>query len=295
MARAVKEEVLGKRRWARHLLILVLSPFVAAVPAFGDEALGTLTVKGKTAILRYAYVTREPDPADSSRDYIIFLLSDTRLAVEDRRAARLQTMARQERLHALKIRWAYGFDDVSSVPYHSQVATSGQVHRGNMILDLRALDEHQVKARVRSKMLGQDWHFSARLEARIHRGRAVEAEMEVSASATVPDDVLEQISSAGRDTPATVALKRELGRMGFEATGEGFDQAVRDGNPEAVRLFVKLGMDPNMKNGRREHLMMTASTFCAHLRPTRAAKSCWLSSPEAPTCTAAGHPRRPSR
>ena len=255
----------------RYLLMLLLWPFVTSVATFGDEALGTLTVKGKTTILRYAYVTREADPESADRYYLVLLLTDIKLAPEDRRAERLQALARQERLHALKVRWLYGYDDISSVPYHSQVETSGQVHRDNMILDLRALNEREVKARIRSKMLGQDWHFVARLEARIQQGRPLEAEMEVSADATLPPEAIEQISSAEGNTPDTLALKRELGKMKFEATEEGFDYAVRSGNAQAVRLFLKLSMNPNLKDDRGQHLMMTAATFCS--QPPREARN----------------------
>jgi hypothetical protein len=189
---------------SRRVLRLVAGLALACAPAAfaGDEALGTLTVKGQTAVLRYTYVTREPDPSDPGREYIVFLLSDTKLAAGDRRAERLQALARQGRLRALKVRWGYGYDDVSCVPYHAGVETSGQVHRGNMILDLRALDDRQVKAHVRSKMLGQDWHFSARLAAKIREGKAVEAEVEAPADATLPDEgALQQTSAAGQEAP----------------------------------------------------------------------------------------------
>ena len=248
---------------ASRVIALAAGLFVAAEAEAGDEALGTLTIKGQTAVLRYTYVTREPDPEQPGREYIVFLLADAKLTPADRRAARLQALAQQGRVRALKVRWAYGYDDVSCVVYHPQVDTSGQVHRGLMILDLRALDDRQVKAHVRSKMLGQDWHFSARLSAAIREGRAVEAESEAPEGAALPEGALQQIAAAGQDTPDGSALKRELGRMGLEATPEGFDQAVRGGNSEAVRLFLKLGLSPNAKDSRGEHMMMTAATFCA--------------------------------
>jgi hypothetical protein len=247
--------------WLNAGLTILVLALPATPGAAGDEALGTLTVKGQTAVLRYTYVTREPDPEEPGRDYIIFLLSDTKLAPADREPARLRALAQQGRLRALKVRWLYGYDDISCVPYHAQIDVSGQVVRGQMILDLRALDDRQVKAPVRSKMLGQDWHFSARLEAKIQRGHPVEAELEAPADALPPDVQVQP--AAGQDSPDATSLKRQLGRMGLEATPEGFDQAVRAGNVEAVRLFLKLGMDPNAKDDRGDHVMMTAATFCA--------------------------------
>jgi hypothetical protein len=249
-------------------LTLLASLLLPALPAAaGDEALGTLTVKGRTAVLRHTYVTREPDPEDPGREYIVFLLADSKLAPADRAPARLRALSQQGRLHALKVRWVYGFDDISCIPYHAGIDVSGQVVRGMMILDLRALDDRQVKAHVRSKMLGQDWHFAARLSAKIERGHAVEVETEAPAEALPADLQAPPDQITGPEAAGAGALKRRLGAMGLEATAEGFDQAVRDGNVEAVRAFLKLGMDPNAKDFRGEHVMMTAATFCAHPVP----------------------------
>jgi hypothetical protein len=135
-----------------------------------------------------------------------------------------------------------------------------------MILDLRALDDRDVKAHVRSKMLGQEWQFQARLEATIRPGQVVE--LEAPADEVLPGDGTPEASSpgpagGGKDDGAVLAMKRELGRMGLEATPEGFDQAVRGGKVEAVRLFLKLDMNPNARDFRGEHLLMIAVTFCA--------------------------------
>lgn len=223
--------------------------------ASADDALGTFTVKGRTTRLLEAYVSMDSDPEDPGRKYLVALLSDVPVAPADRRADRLLTLARAGQVRALKVRWGYGLDDIACVPYHADVAESGKTHRGYMILDLTALDEKKVRAHVRSKMLGQDWHFDARVEGNLRPGGVVELEPPMDQAAPAGDDA--------EQDPVRRA-KRALGRMGFEATPEGFDFAVRDGNAEAVRLFLETGMDPNTRDSRGDHVMFTATSFCAH-------------------------------
>lgn len=223
--------------------------------ASADDALGTFTVKGRTTRLLEAHVSMDTDPEDPGRKYLVALLSDVPVPAEDRRAERLLALARANRIRALKVRWGYGLDEVSCVPYHPDVAESGKTHRGYMILDLTALDEKRVRAHVRSKMLGQDWHFDARVEGTLRPGGVVEIEPAVDDAAAANDDA-EQDPVRRR--------KRALGRMGYEATPEGFDYAVRDGNAEAVQLFLEAGMDPNTRDSRGDHVMFTAVSFCAH-------------------------------
>ena len=223
--------------------------------ASADDALGTFTVKGRTARLLEAYVSMDTDPEDPGRKYLVALLSDVPVAPADRRGDRLLALAREKRVRALKVRWGYGLDDIACVPYHADIAESGKTHRGYMILDLGALDEKKVRAHVRSKMLGQDWHFDARVEGNLRPGGVVELEPPADEAAAVTGDA-EQDPVRDR--------KRALGRMGYEATPEGFDQAVRDGNAEAVRLFLEVGMDPNTRDSRGDHVMLTAALFCAY-------------------------------
>jgi hypothetical protein len=226
--------------------------------ASADDALGTFTVKGRTTRLLEAYVSMDTDPEDPGRKYLVAVLSDVPVAAEDRRTDRLLALARAKKVRALKVRWGYGLDDVACVPYHADVAESGKTHRGYMILDLRALDEKKVRAHVRSKMLGQDWHFDARVEGNLRPGGVAELEP--------PADEAAEVSGDAQQDPVR-DRKRALGRMGYEATPEGFDQAVRDGKAEAVRLFLEAGMDPNTRDSRGDHVMLTAALFCAYGPP----------------------------
>jgi hypothetical protein len=228
---------------------------IGAAYASADEALGTFTVKGHTTRLVHAYISMDTDPEDTGRKYLVAILSDLPVAPSDRRADRLLALARAKQVRALKVRWGYGLDDVSCVPYHADVAESGRTHRGYMILDLTALDEKNVRAHVRSKMLGQDWHFDARVEGKLRPGGVVEIEPPADEAASVTD---------GEEQDPVRRAKRALGRMGYEATPEGFDYAVRDGKAEAVRLFLEVGMDPNTRDSRGDHVMFTAVSFCAH-------------------------------
>jgi hypothetical protein len=228
---------------------------IGAAYASADEALGTFTVKGHTTRLVHAYLSMDTDPEDPGRKYLVAILSDLPVPPADRRADRLLALARAKQVRALKVRWGYGLDDVACVPYHADVAESGRTHRGYMILDLTALDEKKVRAHVRSKMLGQDWHFDARVEGALRPGGVAELEPPAD-EASPPADTA--------DEDPVRRLKRALGGMGYEATPEGFDYAVRAGNAEAVRLFLEAGMDPNTRDSRGDHVLFTAVAFCAH-------------------------------
>lgn len=54
---------------------------VLVLPALGswgaDQAIGTLTVKGKTRILRYAYASLDHAADDPKKHYLVLLLSDS--------------------------------------------------------------------------------------------------------------------------------------------------------------------------------------------------------------------------
>lgn len=100
-------------RKAVFLLLLV----AVALPAAADEALGTLTVKGKTTILKEVAAAEQADPENPSEKWLVILASDRKVAEGDRTVARLSELARDGKLHAVRILWRVGTDTVRAVPY----------------------------------------------------------------------------------------------------------------------------------------------------------------------------------
>ena len=236
-------------------LILALA-FATAVWAAADKALGTFTVSGKTVRFTEVYATLERETPESSRQYLMLIVADRKVAAPDRTPARLQALAQAGNLHALRIRWTYGTDELMVVPYHRGVVQSGRAFADLATLNLARLDDRNVGAEFKSKMLGQDWHFNAIVEAAIAKGRLAVLEPDAEQpSAAVEAD------SPGESTP--MALKRRLGAMGYEFTPPAFFQAIADRRVGAVELFVHAGMSPNAQDDRKHFALNYAVLFCA--------------------------------
>lgn len=223
-----------------------------AAPASG-KALGTLTVKGRTTVLKHVVASREADPDDSGRFWLVLLASNVPVAKADRSPTRLAELAAAGKLSAVRILWAEGFDRVEAVPYSAGLETSG--HRGaeRPTLDLRALDENRVDAEFRSKMLGQAWHFHASVAAPIVKGGTLELEPEAEVAAP---------AAPAPDASSSTRKKLALGKLGYEFAPENFRHAITDGNLEAVRLFLDLGTSPNMKDPAAGSVLVLSAMSC---------------------------------
>jgi hypothetical protein len=185
-------------------LVLLSAPLLAAQ----DEVVGTFTVHGKTTTFNHVYASRQADPDTPGVDHLVLLLSDVPLPEADRSSSRLVGLASQGRVHALKVRWRVGSDDIAAIPYHAGIPQSGStVHHLGMI-DLQELDDEKIAAKIESHKLGQDWHYSARLRAALHRGGTAEIEPEAEAVATSDKP------QPGEVGDPLFALKKELGRQG---------------------------------------------------------------------------------
>jgi Ankyrin repeats (3 copies) len=227
-----------------------------AAPAFAqDTVLGTFTVNGKTTRFTNVYVTMEASPVNASQKYLILLVTDAPLAAGDRSPDTLMGRAAAGSLHAVKMRWRYGADDIAVVPYHSGIAESGRAFASMSTVNLSALDDNRVNAEFKSKMLGQTWFFNAIVKAAIVTGGVAILEPDVEAPPT------SAAPTAGRGD--TTALKRRLGGMGYEFKPDAFFQAISDRKAEAVALFIQAGMSPNQKNFRNEYTLNYAVLFCA--------------------------------
>ncbi len=239
----------------------VLGLALLAPPAGAqDSVIGTFTVNGRTTRFAHVYATLAADPRDPAQEYLIMLASDVPVAPADRSPGRLQTLAAAGSLHAVRIRWKQGVDDVSVVPYHAQVAESGRAFRSMATLNLTAYDGQRVHAEFKAKMLGQTWFFNALVKAAIVKGGVAMIEPDVEA--TMAEVAPAGGGAAGNPSNPT-ALKRALGGLGYEFTPDAFFQAIGDHNPKAVTLFVQAGMSPNQKNGQNRFALNHAVLFCA--------------------------------
>src|SRR5688500_13947246 len=189
-------------RWAIACGMLVSA---AVAGAAQDSAIGTFTVGGKTTRLSHIYATMEASPEEATQNYLILLVTDVPVAPADRVPHRLTALAKSGALHAVRLRWKYGVDDVAVVPYHAAVAETGRAFASMSTVNLSALDENRVHAEFKSKMLGQTWFFNAIVKAAIVKGGAATLEPDV-------DVALELPVAGGKADPSSA--KRALGAMG---------------------------------------------------------------------------------
>ena len=235
-------------------LALLLLPLAAHAQ---DSAIGTFTVDGQTTRFGHVYVTLSADPANEAQDYLILLVSDVAIAPADQVPGRLQALAASGALHAVRIRWKQGVDDLSVVPYHAKVAESGRAFPAFATLNLRAYDGTRVHAEFKSKMLGQTWFFNALVKAPVVKSGVAVLEPFVSSPTA------DAAPPAGGGAASATALKRALGGLGYEFTPAAFFQAIGEHNPKAVALFVQAGMSPNQKNSQNRFALNHAVLFCA--------------------------------
>ncbi|MEO8587727.1 MAG: hypothetical protein ABI584_16290, partial [Acidobacteriota bacterium] len=233
-----------KRSW------FLLLPVVLSLPTRGDDALGTLTVNGKTTILRNVAVAEQADPKNPSEHWLVILASD-RPVEGERTVARLSELARDGRLHAVRILWHVGSDTVRAVPYDAALPASGRMGFERPTIDLRRYGKGRVDAEFQSKMVGQIWHFHANVKAAVVEGGVVELEPEVEEPAE---------PGAGLGSPPKLAL----GKLGYEYTEGMFVHAISDGNLDAVGIFLKIGMSPNAHEKGDPHPMLHAAQLCGN-------------------------------
>ena len=225
---------------------LALLAATLSLPALADDALGTLTVKGKTTILKAVAATEETG-ADGEK-WLVILASDRKVE-GDRSVERLAALAKDGQLHAVRILWRVGSDAVRAVPYDANLPESGRMGLERPTLDLKRYGSGRVDAEFQSKMVGQEWHFHANVRAAVAPGGTLELEPEAEGfGAAVP----------GGDK------KLVLGKLGYAFNEESFGHAISDANLDAVRLFLEIGMSPNAHAKGGIHPMLLASMGCGN-------------------------------
>src|SRR3954471_7553216 len=184
----------------------VLLALVAAPSAAADKAIGTFTVDGKTVRFTEVYASLERDPVEAGRKYLMLLVTDVPVAPADRAPDRLLAKAKAGTIHAVRIRWVYGEDNVTVTPYHRDIAESGRAFQRFATLNLSKFDDSSVDAEFKAKMLGQTWFFNAIVKAAVAPGGVATLEPDVPLAAEAPL----------ADTPAAsdaTTLKRQLGAL----------------------------------------------------------------------------------
>jgi hypothetical protein len=243
---------------AASLLCLLVSRGSARA---ADTVIGTLVTKGKTHILKQVYVTRAMG-LESKAAWLVVLVTDVPVDAASRHTGRLVELASAGKLHGVRVIWSEGLDRVIATPFDAGAEDNGQPTTGGAIIDLQAYDEKQLKAKITSKPLGQDWHFSATLSAAVVPTTLTDEDAR-DTRAVVPPAGLERDTKVEKvDRVDPLQGKRTLGRLGYPYNDESFTQAVKDGNLEAVRLFLQLGTSPNVKDSIGGPALISAVTMC---------------------------------
>lgn len=234
-------------------VLFALAVITSAAPA--DKAIGTFTVGGKTDRFTQVYATLEADPQEANDKYLMLLVADVSVVPADRTPDRLLSLAKSGTLHATRIRWKYGTDNVTVVPYHQGIAESGRAFRNFATLNLSKFDNVNIDAEFKSKMLGQAWHFNAIVKASVAKGGVAMLEPDADTAAESPTAG----ASAANDT---TSLKRQLGGIVYEFKPGALFQAIGDRNAAAVELFLKIGMSPNIKDEQGRYALNHAVLAC---------------------------------
>jgi hypothetical protein len=247
----------GRRLLAR-ISVGALVSGVAILAAPADKVSGSFTVEGKTTKFSEVYATLETDPGQPAKHYLMLLVADVAVTPVDRAPARLLTLAKAGRVHALRIRWTYGGDAVAVVPYHEGIAESGRAFPQMTTLNLTKYDDSNIDAEFKSKVLGQSWQFAAAIKAAVANGGV--ATLEPDVDATVPASPANAPAASGGGD--ATALKRQLGALGYEFTPNAFFQAIGEHKVSAVELFLQAGMSPNIKDDRGRYALNHAVLSC---------------------------------
>ncbi len=233
-------------------------------PAVKEEArpkgLGTFTIGNQTTVLTHSYAALQSDKKQSKRNFVVVLLTDRPVAETDRQPSRLTALVKSEKLHALRLIWRSGSDDVRVVLYHPEIVSSGQAFRGQSILNITALNDRHIEAEVRSKKLGQDWAFTVEFKADLVRGGVIELEPLAAVEASGKSASGDGKGSGKGSSSQGIS---ELGRLGYQFTDDYFFDAIAKGDLRAVRLFLSAGMSPNVRRSGGDSVLMLAVGVCS--------------------------------
>lgn len=239
------------------LSVLAVAPLAAAPKK--TTATGTLTIEGQVNVLKFGWASQGRNEAED-REFLVLLFADRDLPPADQAPARLAELAGAGKVVALRVIWSTGFDWLAATPYHAKLADSGKRAAETPTLNLDAFDEVNIEADVRSKRLGQQVHFNARIAGPILKVSAVEIEPPARVE-ELETDAAAELEDSGPTGSDPKSLKMRLGKLGYAFEPEFFYSALSDGNLEAVELFLKLGQSPNYSENDN-HVMIIAAQRC---------------------------------
>ncbi len=251
-------------RGAGAVLLFAVVTAVAASAAAADKATGTFTVDGKTVRFTEVYASLERDPVLAGRKYLMLLVTDVPVVPADRVPDRLLALARAGTIHAVRIRWTYGEDDIAVTPYHREIAESGHAFQRFATLNLSSFNDTSVDAEFKAKMLGQTWFFNAIVKAAVAQGGVAVLEPDAPVLAESP-------GGATAAEAGGAAVKQQLGGLGYEFRPEAFFRAIGELDVTAVTLFLQGGMSPNQKNEQGRYALNHAVLFCGQDAATASA------------------------
>jgi hypothetical protein len=137
----------------------------------------------------------------------------------------------------MRIVWKEGIDGFTTTPFHPDASDSGTPTRFGAAMDLTRYDGTRLGAQFKSRMVGQNWQFNAFVEAQVAEGPPMEADPEPAAPTTADP----------ARTNAPTDIKKTLGARGYEWNEDNFHHAVMEDDADAVKLFIKGGMSPDLK------------------------------------------------
>jgi hypothetical protein len=238
------------------LLAFMVTAVGSVAPAdAADSALGTFTVKGKTIRLAHVYAERGPGEDDPGTTWVSVLVSDVPIDPADRVPGRLSVLAMAGHVHALRFTWTADLSRTFVAPYHEHAPRVGVRTTGGHELDLAAYDDRSLEATLRSRMVGQDWHYNVRVKSTLVDQPAVVLE-------PIEAPAVDASAGAADPGPDPTAIKRALGAMGYTYEEESLFRAIADANTKAVELFLRAGMSPSVRGEAQGPALVYAASIC---------------------------------
>jgi hypothetical protein len=134
---------------------------------------------------------------------------------------------------------------------------------GAVSIDVQRNDGRRLEARLRSRVVGQAWHFDARVQATL--ATAGSAIVETLAEAPPAPARVEASPARAEADPA--GLKKRLGALGYAFSPDELVRAIYDGNPEAVRAFLDAGLPADSRGGNGDPALLHATMSCGRGEP----------------------------
>lgn len=125
----------------------------------GPVATGTLDAAGLHISVNHLHARRYADPERAHHYIVELIFSDRELGPWNRQRVRLVALSRLRRLHALRVIWYEGRDQLIVTPFDERIAASEQPHTGIATIDVRYWTGPRLQARIRCPERDRGWGF----------------------------------------------------------------------------------------------------------------------------------------